>query len=352
MNGFVSSQRSARYRPTFADGLATAPRPTYLWVAVPDLYGVLGVAKDASQQDIKKAYRQLAQKYHPDKSPGEANEQRFKDVAGAYEVLGDEKRRKLYDEFGELSLRPGFDEQQARAARSFGGFSGGGGNVQFDLGDLFGGGGGGGGGFGDMLGDMFRRRGAAPGAGPGFPGQPPSRARRGHDVSTTVKIGFSDAVRGTTVKLAPRGGDPITVRIPPGADDGTKVRVRGKGGDGQHGAPSGDLFLLIEVEPHEHFTREGDDLYLELPITLSEAYHGSRVTVPTPTGEVKLTVPKGVQSGQKMRLRGKGVQLKDNPGDLYVTFMVTYPVAEDDAVIEAIASLSKHESDPRDGLSF
>lgn len=313
---------------------------------MPDLYGVLGVSKDASQQDIKKAYRKLAQKYHPDKNPGDANEQRFKDVAGAYEVLGDEKKRKLYDEFGEISLRPGFDEQQARAARSFGGFPGGGGGVQFDIGDLFGGGGG----FGDMLGDMFRRRGAPQGG--GFPGQPPSRARRGHDVSTTVKIGFSDAVRGTTVKLAPRGGDAITVRIPPGADDGTKVRVRGKGGDGQHGAPPGDLFLLIEVEPHPHFTRDGDDLLLDLPITLSEAFNGARVTVPTPTGEVKLTVPKGVQSGQKMRLRGKGVQLKDKPGDLYVTFMVTYPVSEDEAVVDAIAALAEHESDPRDGLSF
>ncbi len=315
---------------------------------MPDLYGVLGVAKDASQQDIKKAYRKLAQKYHPDKNPGEANEQRFKDVAGAYEVLGDEKKRKLYDEFGEISLRPGFDEQQARAARTFGGFQGGGGGVQFDLGDLFGGGGG----FGDMLGDMFRRRGAGPSAGAGFPGQPPSRARRGHDVSTTVKIGFSDAVCGTTVKLAPRGGEPITVRIPPGADDGTKVRVRGKGGDGQHGAPPGDLFLLIEVEPHPHFTRNGDDLYLELPITLSEAFNGSRVTVPTPTGEVKLTVPKRVQSGQKMRLRGKGVPLENKPGDLYVTFMVIYPVSEDEAVVDAIASLSEHEGDPREGLSF
>ena len=313
---------------------------------MPDLYGVLGVAKDASQQDIKKAYRKLAQKYHPDKNPGEANEQRFKDVAGAYEVLGDEKKRKLYDEFGEISLRPGFDEAQARAAKRFGGFPGGagGGGVHFDLGDLFGGGG-----FGDMLGDMFRRRGAGPG---GFPNQAQPRPRRGRDVSTTVKIGFADAVRGTIVKLTPKGNDPITVRIPPGADQGTKVRVRGKGGDGEQGAPPGDLFLLIEVEPHPHFTRDGDDLYLELPITLSEAFHGARVTVPTPTGEVKLTVPKGVQSGQKVRLRGKGVQLEDKPGDLYVTFMVTYPQSEDEAVGKAIAVLAEHEGNPREGLTF
>jgi len=311
---------------------------------VPDLYGVLGVAKDATQKDIKKAYRKLAQKYHPDRNPGEANEQRFKDVAGAYEVLGDEKKRKLYDEFGDISLRPGFDEQQARAAKSFGGFGGSGGNVHFDLGDLFGGGGG----FGDVLGDVFRRRGAG-----GFPGQPPpTRRRRGHDISTTVTIAFADAVRGTTVKLAPRGGDAITVRIPPGADNGTKVRVRGKGGEGQNGAPAGDLFLLIEVEPHPHFTRDGDDLHVDLPITLGEAYHGGRIDVPTPTGDVKLTVPKGVQSGQKMRLRGKGVQRKDKPGDLYVTFMVTYPDGDDEAIGEAIETLAEHQGDPREGLSF
>jgi curved DNA-binding protein len=321
---------------------------------VTDLYGVLGVSKGASQQEIKKAYRKLAAKYHPDKSPGAANEQRFKDLSNAYDTLGDEQKRKDYDEFGEVALRPGFDAEQARAARSFGGFGGGGegGNVHFDLSDLFAGGGGGrGGGFGDALGDMFRRRGAAgPGAYPGG-GRVP---QRGRDVSTTVRIPFADAVRGTTVKLAPRGtGDAIIVRIPPGADTGNKVRVRGKGSDGVNGAPPGDLFLEIEVEPHPHFSRDDDDLLLELPITIVEAYRGTQVSVPTPSGSVKLTVPKGVQSGTRMRLRGKGVPHKSKPaGDLYVRFLVTYPPEADDDIAAAIESLSEHAVDPRDDLAF
>ncbi|MEZ4439796.1 MAG: DnaJ C-terminal domain-containing protein [Polyangiaceae bacterium] len=311
---------------------------------MPDPYAVLGVSKDASQQDIKRAYKKLASKLHPDKNPGKKNEERFKEVTGAYEVLGDESKRRLYDEFGEISLRPGFDAEQARAARNFSGFSGRGpgGAVHFDLGDIFGGGGGNG--FGDVLGDMFRRRG-----GPGV-----SPARRGQDVMTTVKISFADAVRGTTVRLSPRqGGEAITVRIPAGADEGNKVRVRGKGADGIAGGPPGDLLLAIEVEPHPHFTREGNDLHLDLPLTIVEAYRGAQVKVPTPGGEVKLTVPKGVQSGQKLRLRGKGVAPKGAPpGDLYVRFMVMYPTDDDEEVVEAIDRLAGRMDDPRAELVF
>ena len=314
---------------------------------VQDLYSVLGVSKGASEQEVKKAYRRLASELHPDKNPGATTEQRFKEVTGAYEVLGDKDKRALYDEFGEVSLRAGFDADAARAARNFGGFGGGHpgqGGVNFDVGDLFGGDGGGG--FGDMLGDLFRRT-----RGPGA-GQP--RAQRGHDTISNVTVSFAHAVKGTTLKLSPRGGGEVmTVRIPAGADDGSRVRVRGKGGLGAHGAPPGDMLLVIAVEPHPHFTRDGDDLHLDLPITLSEAYSGGQVVVPTPHGEVKLTVPARVQSGQKMRLRGKGVARKGKPvGDLYVRFMVEYPSSADEAVAAAIETLDGYQQDPRRDLDF
>jgi curved DNA-binding protein len=311
-------------------------RKPYL-AGVPDLYSVLGVEKTASQQDIKKAYRKLAAKLHPDKNPGKANEQRFKQITQAYEVLGDDGKRALYDEFGEVSLRPGFDAERARAMKGFGGGGG-----SFDFGDFFGGGGQSGG-LGDMLGDLFGRtrgRGAPRG--------------RGYDVASSVALDFVDAIRGTTLKLAPSGGgEAVTVRIPPGAQDGSKVRVRGKGGAGRGGGAPGDLVLTLEVKPHKFFSRVGDDLYLDLPLTIGEAYHGAQVPVPTPHGEVKLRVPARTQSGQKMRLRGKGVHRKDHePGDLYVRFQVIYPDADGEAVTEAIDELAKVTPDPRRGIAF
>jgi curved DNA-binding protein len=261
-------------------------------------------------------------------------------------VLGDQKKRQMYDEFGDVSLQSGFDAERARAARSvgFGGFGapGPGGGVAFDLGDLFAGRAGNSGGVGDMLGDLFgRTRGGA---------------RVGHagaDVTSTVRVPFQDAVRGTTLELSRRdGGSPITVRIPPGADEGTRLRVRGKGAPG-HGGPAGDLILTLEVEPHPHFTRKGDDLYLELPITAAEAYRGAQVPVPTPHGEVKLTIPKHAQSGQKVRLRGKGVARKRRPaGDLYVRFLIMLPEGEEADVDRAIELLAKHAGDPRGGIAF
>ncbi len=315
---------------------------------VQDLYSLLGVSRGASAQEIKKSYRKLASELHPDKNPGAANEQRFKDVTSAYEVLGDDEKRKLYDEFGEISTRPGFDAERARAAKNFGGFGGGGGQVPFDLSDLFGGGapqGGAPGNIGDLFGDLF-------GGGGARRGGPRNRAFRGQDTLSSVKISFADAVQGTTLKLTPsRGGDTIQVRIPPGADDGSRVRIRGKGSPGVNGGPPGDLLLEIEVVPHEHFTRDGDDLYLDLPITLVEAYQGAKIAVPTPHGEVKLTVPKGAQSGQKLRLRGKGVQRKGKPaGDLYVRFLVTYPTS--DAIAEAVEAIAGHVGSPREDLAF
>ena len=307
-----------------------------------DLYAVLGVDRAADEQTIKRAYRKLAGKLHPDKNPGKANEQRFKEVTAAYEVLGDAKKRGLYDEFGESSLQQGFDPERARWARQHGyDIRGGGGGpgVQVDFGDLFGGAARGGG-IGDVFGDLFTRAGARGGG------------RRGQDLESQVTVDFAEAVRGTTLTLSVHG-DPVQVRIPAGAADGSRVRVKGKGTPGTGRAAAGDLVLVVRVRPHRHFRRDGDDLYLDLPITIGEAFSGGTVRVPTPHGEVKLTVPQGAQSGQLLRLRGKGVARKGyDPGDMYVRFLVRYPAGDDPAVVSAIETLASHGADPRGDIAF
>lgn len=324
-----------------------------------DPYAVLGVSRSTENKEIKKAYRKLASQLHPDKNPGKRAEQRFKEVTSAYEVLGDTKRRKLYDEFGELSLQPGFDPDRARAGQGFGGFGGPGGGPTANLDDLFAHGGGGG--LGDMLGDLFRRtRGNDPTA-----QHHAAPAARGVDAKSTVKLAFVDAIRGTMLKLTPRGqgGESLTVRIPAGAKDGGRVRVKGKGAPGAHGGPPGDLLLTLKVSSHPYFKRDGADLLLDLPITIAEAYLGAQVRVPTPDGEVKLTVPAGTQSGDRLRLRGKGVERKKkDPGDMFVRFLVRYPTSNDLAagvsehdekeLGEALDLLGGMAFDPRAGIDW
>lgn len=308
-----------------------------------DLYAILGVPKTADEDTIKKAYRKLAVKFHPDKSPGKASETKFKEINGAYDVLGDSKKRAAYDEFGEVSLQQGFDPERARAMRDFqgrgggGGFAGGGGqSVNFE--DLFGGGGGGMGGFADIFGQGAGGRGGR------------ARARKGQDIESPITIDFAAAVKGTELHLQSTDGEEFAVRIPPGADEGNRLRVPGQGGPG---TPRGDLYLVIHVRPHPIFRREGDDLHVDLPLTPGEAYRGAKVRVPTPDGEVTLKVPEHAQTGQLSRLRGKGVTRKGkDPGDLYVRFMVHIPIVADPEVAAAIEVLDKHVPDPRVDLKF
>lgn len=313
-----------------------------------DLYSVLGVSRDADEDTIKKAFRKLAMKYHPDKNPGKANEQKFKEINQAHEVLSDKKKRALYDEFGEESLSQNFDPDRARAyrryanARAAGGGRGVPGN--FDVQEIFGGGGD----FSDLLGDLFgRARGGA--------GRRAQHVRgRGQDVEQDLTIDFVSAVRGTTLQLQ-RPGEPeaVTVRVPPGAAEGSRLRIRGQGGPGIGGGEPGDLILNIHVTPHPFFKREGDDLHLDVPITLGEAYRGDKIRIPTPDGEVTVKIPARTQTGQVIRLRGKGVARKGRePGDLYVKFLVHIPTVDDPEVAKAIEALDGKVAAPRGDLRF
>ena len=310
-----------------------------------DYYSELGVGRDASVDDVKKAYRKLAAKHHPDRNQGDASaEEKFKTVTRAHEVLADTEKRALYDEFGEEGLRAGFDPDAARAFRHGTGRVRSGG-VNFE--DLFrgggGAGGGGGGGIGDMFGDLFG----------GGRGRGRREQQRGADLASQVTVDFADAIKGATLKLVLQdGGEPVTVRVPMGAKNGDRVRVRGHGAPGPSGV-QGDLVLTVVVRPHPYFERDELDLYLDLPITVGEAYFGGKVPVPTPGGIVTLTVPASARSGQVMRLRGRGVERQGNKGDLFVRFLVRLPEEESDEIEAAVNTLQEHtKENPRSGLYF
>ncbi len=307
-----------------------------------DLYKELGVERSASDADIKAAYRKLAARLHPDKNPGNAKaEARFKRVNAAYSVLSDEKKRALYDEFGEDGLREGFSPDAARAWKSGRGQRVEHGGVPFDFEEVFGRGGG----LGDLFGDLLRgqrRRGQG-------------RAQPlGQDLSSEVNVEFVDAVRGSTMALTYGGsGETIKVRVPPGAADGDRVRVKGQGAQSGPDGPRGDLVLTVRVKPHAHFTRDGLDLYLDLPITVAEAYKGAKVRVPTPGGDVTLSVPKASQSGNVVRLKGRGVQRGTKVGDLYVRLLIRIPSSESKQVELAVEALEgAMKDDVRGGIGF
>ena len=282
-----------------------------------DYYAALGVSKKASEEEIKKAFRKLARKYHPDMNPDNAEaEKKFKEISEAYEVLSDEKKRKEYDTYGETFQQPG------------GGFSGhpGAGAYGFDLNDLFGGKMGGGrsrtftsgGNPSDIFSDLFG------GAG-GFQ-QQQARPRKGQDVSYAVEISFAEAVRGTELRLQINHRK-VTVRIPSGTNNNSKLRVKGKGQPGVHGGPPGDLLLQVKVQPDKTFTMRGHNLHCTVSIPVTKAILGGRVDVPTFNGKAMLNLPPGTQPGQKFRLQGKGVKKNktENYGDEIVEIAVEIP---------------------------
>jgi len=315
-----------------------------------DFYAVSGVSRSSSPEEIKKAYRQLAKELHPDRNPdNKVAEERFKDVSAAYTVLSDPEKRKLYDEFGEMGLREGFDPEAYHAARQgAGGFGG------FDFGEIFGGAARGRGERGRHV--EFNLEDLFGGAGPGRASY--VRApQRGAELRSEVTIDFRDAVLGCTKELNLRsadGGRTIKVRIPAGVRNDGKIRLRGQGGPGVQGGPAGDLVLQVKVRKHPHFSMRGRQLHVQVPVTPLEAYVGAKVSIPTPQGSVQLSVPAGSQNGSKLRLRGKGIQAKEGPrGDLIAHLEIVLPKGKSAEVEEALQTVQDaFETDPRSALEF
>jgi len=313
-----------------------------------DLYEILGVSRTAKPEEIKKAYRRLAKQHHPDVNPGnKAAEERFKEVTAAFEVLSDEKRRKLYDEFGADALRTGFDEKRAEEVRRWRRQGAPPGGMPFDFGDFatvdvgrygaFD--------FGSIFGDLFGGRAARGPRGP--------IRSRGADAEAAIEISLRDAVVGAERDVRVDGRT-LRVRIPAGVSDGAQIRLAGQGGPGLSGGPAGDLFLTVKLREHPHVRRDGKDLVVDLPVTVPEAVNGAEVRLPTFEGPVSLRVPKGAQTGMRLRLRGKGLpDLRGGArGDLYAVVQVVLP-AESDALRKAARALEPlYEGDPRAAISL
>jgi molecular chaperone DnaJ len=374
-----------------------------------DFYKILGVSKDSSKDKIKKAYRKLARKWHPDINPGNKDaEQKFKEISEAYDCIGNEEKRKLYDEFGEEGLRAGFDSEKAREYSQWNSFQ------QGQQGT-------GGEGFGryesyeDIFGDIF---GGQAGQG-GFRAAGPSRGR---DIQHDMTIDLLSALKGFDTELSMQkstvcqrcqgagnepgatistcsycggsgrqdvaggpmnftkpcphchghgqigkpctqcggsgqavGTDKIRVVIPSGVKEGSKVRVAGKGEPGANGGNPGDLYLIIHLKHHPFLRREGDDLLMDVPVTLGEAMAGGMINIPTVDGLIKMKIPAESQNGQTLRLKGKGaMNLKTKErGNLLVKLFVTLPKTKDSEVLEAVKKMnSLYGEDVREGMKL
>lgn len=296
-----------------------------------DYYGLLGVGKTATEEEIKKAYRSLAKKYHPDLHPGDkAAEAKFKDINEAYETLSDSEKRRAYD-LGERAIFEGAPEGWPGGRGPFGGgFE----HINFDESM---------GGIEDIFSEVF---GAKRKRGP----------RKGKDIEYTLDIDFMHAIKGTEVELTLRRTDTaekVKVRIPPGVKDGSRVKVKAKGSPGADGGPAGDLYIVTHVRPHAYFKRIDDDIYVDVPVTVSEAVLGATIEVPTIEGFTRIKVPSGTQSGQKFRLKGKGAPSLAGgaKGDGYVVLNVKMPTHVDETGKKLISEFERtNPYEPRAGL--
>lgn len=320
-----------------------------------DYYGVLGVSREAEADVLKRAYRKLAKDLHPDKNPGDPKvEARFKAVNHAYSVLCDPEKRALYNEFGEPGLRPRFDARQARAQRKAGAAKANGAPAHaqarppaatnakvthvklrsvaddaIPAGPRSG--------F-DVLGDIFGGR--------------KKSAVRGADYEAEITVDFADALAGTRLDL--RGlpdAFPLVLDVEPGTDDGARLYVPGRGAPSMGGGEPGDLVVHVRVRPHPYFRRDREGLHLDLPLTLAEAYFGTKLEVPTGDGRVQLKVPPFTASGSVLRLKGKGIKGAHGPGDLFVHFRVQVPTGDAPGLAQWVEASKRFQTkDPRPGL--
>ena len=299
-----------------------------------DPYAALGVAKSATQADIRKAYRKIAKESHPDLNPGDPKaEARFKAAAAAHDLLKDAEKRRRFDAgeidasgqerperkfYREYAEGPEATYHTSRGYEDFGGYS-------------------------DVFSDLFGQRGRG--------GRAEGMQMRGPDRHYTLDVGFLEAARGATRRITLPDGQVLDVKIPEGLADGQTIRLRGKGGEGLGGGAAGDALVTVTVGEHAFFRREGDDILVELPITLDEAVLGGKVEVPTIDGRVALTVPKGASSGRVLRIRGRGVTRGGKRGDQLVTLKLVAPPRVDDELETFFRGWREsHAYDPRKGV--
>jgi len=337
-----------------------------------DFYKLLGVAKTATADEIRKAYRKLALKHHPDVSDAPDAAARFAEIQEAYDVLSDDEKRKAYDQFGVAGVRAG-----AGGAGGYGPggpFGGGPGGVRFRWGAPGGSAGGGGGqdfdipDLGSIFEEMFGGRGGTGGpfggggsaTGAGMGGRGGTRSggpRRGRDVYHTINVPFMIAAHGGSerIRVAQASGDSeeIEVRIPAGIEDGSKLRLRGKGNPGSFGGEAGDIILTVRVEKHAYFRREGLDVLLDVPVSIAEAALGVTVKVPLLKGSVELKVPAGTASGSRLRIRGRGIEdTQGKTGDFHAVVQIVPPKPVPDEARRLIEELATKLQNPRESAPW
>ncbi len=321
-----------------------------------DYYKILGVSKNATAAQIKKKYRKMARKYHPDVNKASDTEQKFKEIGEAYDVLKDPEKRKAYDQYGsdwktgkeQQQYQQQYRQQYQQQQRQGAGFGAGGG---FD----FGGGFEDAGQYSDFFESLFgggRQRGRAAGQ---------SFRQKGEDVNASITVPLEDAFQGSTRKitfetptLSPDGQlmnkiVNLNVKIPKGIKNGQKIRLKGQGAPGQNGGATGDMYIKVEFEKHRIFKVEGSDIYINLPLAPWEAALGARINVPTPAGNIKLKIPAGSAQGKKLRLKGKGIPAKI-PGDLFVIINIVLPPANNSKAKKVYEEMKNLKFNPRENF--